>query len=213
MINSTLDKIHSVLTPNFIEILKITIKLCAKEPQIIDPANSYRIDKLEPQNCAFELFKSTNSNHDYLVSLRDLVFESIDAKLKLFSKMSLDDLTNRKLSGKFLLLSPLAVMYDDLALNYSRGFFDSSNLPPYNCWLDFPLFGEPNDYETGYLISWIPSEAEEVVVEGINACPGKSLFFSTDLEKANEYHGKEAVIVCEELNKYLVKLEEGEFNL
>lgn len=191
---------HKLLDNNFMEILELTIALCLRHADV-DTSKCYRLDNLYSEKSLFDIYRSSDSNNAFLSAINKHVSSLIALKLDLFSSYIKSTADQASLGGKFLILEPLAVMYDDLAMNFSKGFFDSSNCPPVCCWLDFVLFGDNYNYDEGYLVAWIPAEVESFVNEGIEACPGHSLFFSTDLDTAEEFHGTKAVALCEALNE------------
>lgn len=80
-------------------------------------------------------------------------------------------------TGRILVLDTFSSTFDGLAADSSRGFFDESDCPPWDLWIDYEIRiaeSSPSNVR-GLLSAWIPEEFFEIVEEAIIISGGEAL--------------------------------------
>ena len=87
-------------------------------------------------------------------------------------------------SGRLLAFDPDQTLSDGAAELASQGFFDSSNVPPWDTWLFYTREQKPS--RTGrwnsYLLSWVPINLIDGVDDGIIVNPEGCIVWANELQ-------------------------------
>lgn len=138
--------------PSFLQALKDTIDWCEPRATIEDPKNCLRSDSLSP----YPFAGSRSEVVDSVVQQRHPGF-------KWSPSQSADNLAQ----GRLLVYLPDQNMSDGMAEAESYGFFDVTNVPPWDTWVAY--VEEPAAY--GYLVCWVPKVLIGIAAHGINMNP------------------------------------------
>lgn len=72
-------------------------------------------------------------------------------------------------AGKLLYFLPGRSPGDGKAMMVSGGFFDKEGFPPSDTWMGYLVDHYEKDFQTGYLLSWVPQSVEVLVDRAIKA--------------------------------------------
>lgn len=135
-----------------------TIYWCERRSKLSSPASSLRTMELRPSL----LEKNRVSAVEFVVNTREL------HGLPEIREATIPD---RLAGGQLLVYFP----DDDLACGAAEyetdGFFDVNNVPPWDTWVTYIENAYNGEYDTEYLVAWIPREFVELANRGVYVNP------------------------------------------
>lgn len=73
--------------------------------------------------------------------------------------------------GRLLVYWPNGNLADGASANETNGFFDVDNIPPWDTWVAYFYESGQSNYQSNYLVSWIPEVFIELASSGIEVNP------------------------------------------
>ena len=141
-------------------------------------SGTLRSKGIAPEQSLFDAFKS-GTTADESLRRQIAVVESVVLRRseRLTEAHELD--ANE---GRLLAVELPASMYDGVASSISDGFYDECDAPPWDTWITVAILGD-----TGYLLSWIPSDHFLQATAGVDANGGQCIRW-VDVDEMTEAH-------------------------
>ena len=147
-----------------------TIAWCDARADAADPKNSLRSPELTPENWSLDSHGYDDYDWAYdkakgwdysLVSAMKIVDSISDRRSSLVAELNLRTAsmpTNFSELGRLALMSIASNLSDGLSQDYSGGFYDIEEMPPWSTWL-WVLGEHSNHTDQTYpvVLSWVPS--------------------------------------------------------
>ncbi len=169
-----------------------TARWCALHVSVADPSGSLRSSALRPD---------IDDSKTYLCYRWSTISEQLAAVTKLSERRAqllrvekhypdvADELWT---NGRLMLYYPNANLFDGVALQESKGYFDVDNAPPWDTWLyyvhDDVMWTEPREKQdeayASYVISWVPPDFVAVAGRGIYVNPEQCISWVDDVDTA-----------------------------
>ena len=170
-----------MLDVNFSRRLIETCIWC-NSPRVGNVSKVYlRSECLKPKESFFEIFQRTHTLLSTYLDQKRLVDHVCTQRGLCLRENSLDRLIieSNLSSGRILFIDTFSTTYDEVAKSASDGFFDESDIPPWDTWVDYVLIDSKENYKnpTGILIAWIPETSLEPAEKGLELCIGESLMW------------------------------------
>ena len=144
-----------------------TIYWCERHVDLSSPASSLRTMELRPRL----LEQNRVSAVEFVVNTRELYGAPEITKATIPDGLA---------GGQLLVYFP----DDDLACGAAEfetdGFFDVNNVPPWDTWVTYIENAYNGEYDTEYLVAWIPREFVELADRGIKVNPEQCIQWLSD---------------------------------
>jgi hypothetical protein len=82
--------------------------------------------------------------------------------------------------GRLLVYFPNDDLSCGAAEDETDGFFDVNNVPPWDTWVTYIQDARHDEYDSEYLVAWIPREFVELADGGVNVNPEQCIQWLTD---------------------------------
>ncbi len=142
-----------------------------------------RSPELKPTFSFFEVFKMCQSVESVAKYQAALVGDvCLRRNIKVQERFAGKPLSAGNTTGRILVLDAFSSTYDSLAADSSGGFFDESDCPPWNFWIDyeFSIAEASPRHVRGVLSAWIPEEFFDIVDEAILVSGGEALCWGSE---------------------------------
>lgn len=191
-------------TDAFLRSLAETIAWCAPRALIIDDDGRLRSADLRPPQ-----FDAIDADRpwDYIIEPTtpwpEIVRGVVERRAQRLLAEPHHDLNGVTVSvgGRLVLFDPRSTLFDGAAEVGSDGFFDVSNVPPWDTWVAWvqdeerearhreegiAAAGGPGGWTdfAACVVSWVPPELEDLVGYGIEVNPESCIAWASDVETA-----------------------------
>jgi hypothetical protein len=147
--------------------LQQAIRWCMRPGRGIDPQFSLRTFELRPLNLV--QVDAGQCDWDYEQDPMGALEKLENQRAVLLADLPPQDQAHE--SGRILLFYPEETLCDGAAHVSSSGYFDYSNIPPWDTWF---LYEKTPDGR-GVLYSWVPKEFETLARKGVDVNPEECL--------------------------------------
>jgi len=180
-----LDKLCGKSADEMDRVLKCTsecVAWCEQRADVTNPEFSLRSQVLKT-----ELILGTDiESYDWNYSAQDaagLVRELCEKRSNLLEHRPSSDWSSLVDSGRYLVFWPDETLRDGAACQATRGYFDVSNIPPWDTWV---YYGPVSISKFPALIAWVPSAFVDSVSEGLWTNPEECIqWLRADLQGTN----------------------------
>ncbi len=85
--------------------------------------------------------------------------------------------------GKLIFYSPDGTWFDGAAQYVTHGFYDESDMPPWDTWLCYVTEArDASDYYPSYLVAWMPERCAHVADDGAAITPASCIMWAGALD-------------------------------
>jgi hypothetical protein len=151
----------------------------------------FRSSALKPKYSFFEVFRMCKSVESVAKYQATLVGDVCLARNVLIRDRHGSNLPIVETIGRLLILDTFSCTYDGLTADSTSGFFDESDCPPWDLWIDYEIRVDSSPrHVRGLLSAWIPQEYFAIVEEAIVVSGGEALSWGS-----SEHVGLDAVSI------------------